>query len=1414
MNGWNWFGWLAVFLLAAGCPAVPLHAQSGDAPYRWEGELTILEPVDVAGTRLPATHRLDLTVDREGRISGDISLLGPDGRSQLLSGSVSGRIGANRIELEAVLMPSGRMQASVEAPLRLSADLPRTIPENSPVEVKGGGTIAIVEKNCSQTILGVELGGSCPRVERRVRWRATGIVPPGAPSQDRNARINEDAAKRAWLGKFTLADPRINPNTELEKTGSVDFSRAKDGSLAGYAMVRIKGSRDYYSGALTGRMTTGRVQLRGMLAPSDAIPDPQLKELLSLGLELDADMKAASRSGDIVTIKGDGDVTIADPRCLEQVFSGLGAMFGADVDPAAGADHSGECPRVPLAVTWQASGGDPGLAASGDTGTPDGPGLSGDPGPADELIELALVMLAILGGMAGASLGAMISRLSAQNQAWWLGRLDPIAGRALDEEPPGLPWLSLTGAELNMDAATAARLHSRPDGSLDLEALREFFRISYGLPDGDRRPPGMDEDEWLASQHLLSLAVSKAAEINLLDSAGQSIGPDAFGEAGSDSGGNATARQAPMPAGHVAYDVDTHGERLAAMLKDGVSDGPHHQRLQDLMDRIARDGSLLPEELAFLEQEHAVLAAMVDARAEAFRNDPEAAARQKAAVDARRREADAAAEAADRGRKDEARTQADLDAVRRASARTDQDGINDRAYDLDKLYRDDGSLDPERVSQLKASLYRQLGRDVAAPDASLENTGVGDIVYEGLDQTITEASSSLIVRGGLGYLTGGVSEIGFQAHGGAHKLYDAVAEAADRGEDLTPGQVGKLWARHMIDENLPVNTLNALARARMREMAGEDPSIGAGELGMALLADVFSGKDVIDSGGGKLVNRFIDETMDAGSARALREAAGEAVQPLVNLAQKGKDAFNSAGTRLGFDMSGAPPGRLNPDDAVRRFKDVALTDTTRGIIRDVQGSGATRGADDAFGQGRAAGQAKVDDFNRATADLDAARSRGADPDEVAALQQKLRDTVAEVQGDKHAMNQLNRLPRTDGTPHPGIARFNSEMRDIYRQADEATIRRLAEQYRVRPADIRPVEITNLKGKPDPNLGTKPEAADHAGLASRKTADGSVPEGKGRGAKGELHAPRTKEAPVGKDAASMDRDLTMRVRSVENGVEVWRDIPSTTTARHYNEELYLAMTGKQPGPRGELNPSPGAKDSLHRPESIDFKDMHLNAREATGRVSEITDPDRFAKRMDQATTDRMHAEAYGGGKMDLDTATKDAFRGRDLRDVGAAARTMEYKVHHWMGEAERLHKAAADPAAGAADAAVYRSHAEAMREEAQRQLHKQFQNMVAVRTGAMQAVGNAPGASIPHSLSERVNVLGAVRRGELTPAQAEAVLNRMGSSTEQLAHQMSAYVEGLQNVRPTAPRQSPPSIVIKGWEDEFARPAEDPDARRR
>jgi hypothetical protein len=480
----------------------------------------------------------------------------------------------------------------------------------------------------------------------------------------------------------------------------------------------------------------------------------------------------------------------------------------------------------------------------------------------------------------------------------------------------------------------------------------------------------------------------------------------------------------------------------------------------------------------------------------------------------------------------------------------------------------------------------------------------------------------------------------------------------------------------------------------------------------------------------------------------------------------------------------------------------------------VKQGGNTSALDNAHEAGKVRGNQKVDAFDKSMGEYEKLRMSGeATPAQVAAAQRKMRDDLLNVQGDKHAMNQLNnRSLDAKGNPNNKgrgtIVSFNGEMAKIHAETDAKMVQRLADEYGVRPQDIQIVTITNKAGSGGTPVNPGAPARSASGHASSWTPDGRIENSRAaRSAPGTIDGPETGRlpdaelSPPSDKKVGMDRDLTVRVRTLDNGKVVYRDIPSTTTARVYTDEWFEAATGKTIPNKGAPPPS-GSGAARGQGNSVDFKDTHLDEAGHVGDVTEINDPHAFARRTDQATTDRLHPEAYGTGQGDLNTSTKDAQRGRDLTDQGGTAKTVGFKVDHWMNEAHRLEQMASNPK-NAANRGKLLEQASANMGEAQRQLVKQHGNMVIKRTNAMQLLDNANGATIPRELAERVNVLKQVEMRNLTPAQAEQTLRSMGSSTKDLSRQMSAYIEGLQTLRSSTP--PPPSgsrsLGLHAWRDD-------------
>ncbi|GIK99080.1 MAG: hypothetical protein BroJett029_32890 [Alphaproteobacteria bacterium] len=760
----------------------------------------------------------------------------------------------------------------------------------------------------------------------------------------------------------------------------------------------------------------------------------------------------------------------------------------------------------------------------------------------------------------------------------------------------------------------------------------------------------------------------------------------------------------------------------------------------------------------------------------------------------------------------------DVDRIRTAAERMGLDEILTRSHG-DQIYNDDGSVNVDYVNRLKQALKNRLARDVALSDHKLQRTSGADILQDTLRDSFKDASNSLFVRLGAGVATGGWSEAAFQGVSTLDAVQKNVSKAVDEGRDFSHGDALLTTAREFAKNNLPVNTADALRRLN----AGQEVSMA--ELGMSMFADAAAMLEIGQTAGLKpgaalddAAKRVLGAEQHTNIKKSLGDLSESVSQRINGINKSGTEAMDAALDRVGLRSSSS---RLTPDLAEARFAKGRLSAETERLVADTKGSGATKNLDDAFESGRANGRKKVNALERSVQELDTARSGGkATQAEIDALERKLRDDVIRVQADKHALNELNKLPKTGGE-NAVIKKFNGEMEHIYRQADEKTIKRLADEAGVRPEDVQIVNITNMKGQPGLKIDPRAPARDHLGHASIWQPDGSLSGSRAQASSGARvntqgtgpwkprpQAPTAIPEPSGAKAG-FDRDLTVRIRTVDpaTGRVEMRDIPSTSTARIYNEELYKAAKGVDHAPTPSRPQTPEAVDAMKRAQkSIDFKDTHLKPSEHLADPMSITDADKFAKRLDQATTDRLHPEAYGTGQADLDAATKDVFRGRDFLDRAGTAKTVEFKVNHWMKEADELTRAA-DAATSPGERRQLLEAAIAHREEAQRQLVKQYGNMVITRTRAMQALGNAPGASIPRPLSEGMNVLKNVQTGQLTPAQAEAVLKSMGTSTEKLAGQMSSYVEGLQTLRAkTGPAPaaitSMPRIMIKGWQDDF------------
>lgn len=713
----------------------------------------------------------------------------------------------------------------------------------------------------------------------------------------------------------------------------------------------------------------------------------------------------------------------------------------------------------------------------------------------------------------------------------------------------------------------------------------------------------------------------------------------------------------------------------------------------------------------------------------------------------------------------------------------------------DKMYNKDGTVNRKNLSEMDRIYRQRILDDVNYADVDEDNfdraydDGLLDWAAD-IDSRITPYKNSFLGRMGINIATGGMAEIVFQGHSLSEKMWKDEMAAMKAGQKTSFAQRLGSGATVIAEENLPVNTLKTAV-----QLVRGDKNVGLMDLGLNALSDFAAFADIKQAGQQGLTWRGYDDSVkdikkSLNTLRGTSKSAKVFMTDPENFPGVGKipnedlfkapDRFSSQEASAFMEAGLLSKNSQEHFDAVRReIKSGASPDELRDMV-------------DAYHKGRQAGQLKVDNLKSARDNLNQARRSGADSEAVKQLERKFRDEVVRVQADKHAMNQMNQLPKINGE-NQYIKEFNTEIGQIYDEADARMIERLAKEHGVSPEDIQVVQITNMKGETGVKIDTNAPGREHYGHAKsgEKIVASQTPKGTNtltneaaEAAKAADAAKKVDPAKVTGKKVSFDRDMTVRKRVVDkHGNTHWVDIKAAETGKVYYEELYKSATG-----RLEAKAKTG-----------DFANTHLNKNQSLADPLDIPpdQADEFAKKLDQATTDRLHAEAYGTGQADLDSATKDVFRGRDLTDSQAVANTVRFKVHHWLNEADDLKAMAQASRKEALELGVNTkagqakmqevqkllAHSGAAREEGARQLTKQYKNMGITRTESMRSLGNAPGATLPRELADDINILRKVETDpSFTIAEAEEVLRRKGTNVKEVSERLASYIEGQQKLR--------------------------------
>ncbi len=349
------------------------------------------------------------------------------------------------------------------------------------------------------------------------------------------------------------------------------------------------------------------------------------------------------------------------------------------------------------------------------------------------------------------------------------------------------------------------------------------------------------------------------------------------------------------------------------------------------------------------------------------------------------------------------------------------------------------------------------------------------------------------------------------------------------------------------------------------------------------------------------------------------------------------------------------------------------------------------------------------------------------------------NAVKEVQKDKHAIHKLNESGDL-GT------NTRSDFNTIHSQknagADVNAKARIAKEYGVDPDKIHSVNASN-------KMDTK-SLTETAGVAKRPK-NATITDGRDSIASG------ADDIKVGKDPGAktgFDTDKTYRIeetvvdKATGKTKTVMKDIPAEDVKRIYNEEYYKQWHD------GKL------------PTKLDAKGKLVVDSEAVNG---------FAKDMDVAAVDMHSAEAYGMGSKDLKNAIKSDNTVKDFKDIESVSKTMEHKSTEWKNLADDTRKSG--------DSSLL-PKAESYSEESIRQATKQYTNQVVAQTQALNTALKSNTYQIPDELATSMEILKKIgsKPGDISVAEAEAVLQSLGTNIDDVLQQSSSLMESMSKLR--------------------------------
>ena len=359
--------------------------------------------------------------------------------------------------------------------------------------------------------------------------------------------------------------------------------------------------------------------------------------------------------------------------------------------------------------------------------------------------------------------------------------------------------------------------------------------------------------------------------------------------------------------------------------------------------------------------------------------------------------------------------------------------------------------------------------------------------------------------------------------------------------------------------------------------------------------------------------------------------------------------------------------------------------------------------------------------------LDQARQKLANNPDSPEVKKELEQAVMNVQKNKHAQKVINEKELASNATR-------SDFNGVKVKKDAVislnTSERIAVEFGLDPKSVSNVQATN-------NMNTA-GVGDIKGVAGEAVLGKPIKGTARKFTENDLDLANLEKK--GGDKISVDLDQTYRVeiKMKDGSIEV-RDLSARKIKQIQNEEVYKEWNdGKLPMKNGEID---------------------HNAVEE------------FAEEMDYTVVDARSPDAYGTVG-DLQQALKNDGSVRQYGDAEAVSRTIKYKSDEWTHikaqkklEANRIVAAEGDVAEGI------------------RQGTKQYDSQLVYQVKAINAKEGATKLVIPPKLAEGMSVLKQIGhgKGKLSPAEAEAVLKRMGTSTEDVLRMNSEQTEFINRV---------------------------------